>query len=112
METIAMRTKDLAVIVTMAVAAGAGIAYSVKERTALLLPATVRRLGGHAICAVPGLRKRHGTPRHQARSGDDGLTDTGRADVTSHSTSHQGTRYSRRGALGGRRGWCSLTLRR
>jgi len=27
METIAMRTKDLAVIVTMAVAAGAGIAY-------------------------------------------------------------------------------------
>jgi hypothetical protein len=31
METIAMRTKDLAVIVTMAVAAGAGIAYSVKS---------------------------------------------------------------------------------
>jgi hypothetical protein len=48
---------------------------------------------------VPSLRKRHGTPRHQARSGDDGLTDTGRAD-TSHSTSRQGTRNSRRGALG------------
>jgi hypothetical protein len=33
METIAMRTKDLAVIVTMAVAAGAGIAYSVKSES-------------------------------------------------------------------------------
>jgi hypothetical protein len=31
METIAMRTGDLAVIVIMAVAAGAGIAYSVKS---------------------------------------------------------------------------------
>ena len=82
-----------------------------QERTGLLLPATVRRLGGYAICAVPSLRKRHGTPRYQARSGDDGLTDTGRADVTSHSTSHQGTRNSRRGALGGsERHWRAVLM--
>jgi hypothetical protein len=38
METIAMRTKDLAVIVTMAVAAGAGIAYSVKSERGYYCP--------------------------------------------------------------------------
>jgi hypothetical protein len=38
METIAMRTKDLAVIVTMAVAAGAGIAYSVKKERGYYCP--------------------------------------------------------------------------
>jgi hypothetical protein len=38
METIAMRTKDLAVIVTMAVAAGAGIAYSVKSERRYYCP--------------------------------------------------------------------------
>jgi hypothetical protein len=38
METIAMRTKDLAVIVTMAVAAGAGIAYSVKSEPRYYCP--------------------------------------------------------------------------
>jgi hypothetical protein len=38
METIAMRTKDLAVIVTMAVVAGAGIAYSVKSERGYYCP--------------------------------------------------------------------------
>jgi hypothetical protein len=38
METIATRTKDLAVIVTMAAAAGAGIAYSVKSERGYYCP--------------------------------------------------------------------------
>ena len=38
MQTIAMRTKDLAVIVTMAVAAGAGIAYSVTSEPRYFCP--------------------------------------------------------------------------
>jgi hypothetical protein len=38
MEAIAMRTKDLAVIATMAVAAGAGIAYSVESERGYYCP--------------------------------------------------------------------------
>jgi hypothetical protein len=38
METIAMRTEDLAVIVILAVAAGAGIAYSVKSEPSYCPP--------------------------------------------------------------------------
>jgi hypothetical protein len=47
MEAIAMRTEDLAVIVILAVAAGAGIAYSVKSEPSYCpqpSPASVARL--------------------------------------------------------------------